>query len=312
VSLSPGWVVTLFTLSVGLTTMAQPGLPNVAPPVRRLELPAPPGELELRLAPSRPTTVLLNAALDRAAMERVAQQPGLVRVEVAESALVLLPAPGVKPGTRLQLTLRFADGQPPEGVPLVLVVDSPGAEAYVEVVRRERTVAALEATLGAERARCAAMEVELATLREGAALLTPLVMAGTLGREGIRVVELNLTTLTPPPGLTARHPRLYIATGRLAVEVELTLAEDARPWTPGTATLHDRVNRAAPIFARSVRWLEAPGLVPGGKARLLVEFEVSTADPNGSFDLKVPEQKGERVLKLQDLTSTSRPTRKQR
>ncbi|WP_224369329.1 DUF2381 family protein [Hyalangium versicolor] len=315
-SLSPVVVVPFTFLLLAQPVLAQPRSEADRSPLRRLELPAPSGGDEVRAAPGWPTTLLFNAALDQDAVERAARELGFARVAVAEDTLTVVPGAEVKAGTRLRLPVRFAQGQPEE-VAVVFVVDPQNAEASVEVVRRPRTVAALEEALSAERARCKALEaalaakdVELAVAHAQAGSLVALVVAGTLGREGIRSVEQEVKApgWAMPKGINVEKAQLYMATGRMALDVELTLEGGAPAWAPQSATL---VMSTGPVIpARVKRLLGAAVLAPGEKARLVVEFAVPTGDPSLTYTLEVTAQDPQREKLRGDLTLAAPAARK--
>ena len=315
-SLSPTLVVPLTFLLLAQPVLAQPRFEADRSPLRRLELPASQGEAEVRVATGRPTTLLFNTALDRSAVERAARELGFARVAVAEDTLTVVPGVEMKAGARLRLPVRFAQGQPEEEA-VVFVVDPRNAEASVEVVRRTRTVAALEEALSAESTRCKALEealaakdAELAAAHAEAGSLAALVEAGTLGREGIRPVEQDLYAQgwDMAPEIGVLQARLYVATGRMVLEVELTLDPGTAPWMPQRATL--QVGKSAIIPARVMRLLGPAVLAPKHTARFLVEFEAPTADSSLTYTLEVTEQDGQRKPLRGDLRLVAPAARK--
>jgi uncharacterized protein (TIGR02268 family) len=301
VSLLPVHVVSVFILLLGLPVLAQPRPEGAERPMRQLELPPLQGAAEVRVAPGFPTTLLFNARIDRSAVERAGRELGFARVAAGEDTLTVVPGVEAQAGAQLRLPVRFMEGPPQEGEAVVFVVDPLNAEAHVEVSRRVRTVPALEEALAVERARYAAKEAELAArdaqvaeLRAAHGGLAGLVEAGILGRDGISVREVEIKL---PPGLSAGNGRLYVATGRVALVVELTLVAGARPWAPARATLEPRTgDTSTRLPARVTRLLKAAVLAPGDKALLVVEFEVPTGGPEQMYKLEVLEQGGERSL----------------
>ena len=316
-SLLPVQVVPLFVLLLGLAALAQPHPALASPPVRSLELPPLRGVAEVSVAPGRPTTLLFNAKLDRGAVERAGRELGFARMGVTEDMLVVVPALEAKPGTRLTLPLRFAGEESHEREAVVFVVDPAHAEASVQVVRRVRTVPALEEALAAALERGTALEAaletrsaELATVRAEKASMVPLIEAGVLGHDGIRPVKLGAVEWERPGDGTA-NAWLYVAAGRVAFDIELTLAAHARPWALGEAMLQPKKAGASPIPARVARLLGTAVLAPGQKARLLVEFEVPTEGAMTTYDLAVTEQEGKRTLYRGDVTLVAPAARKQ-
>jgi uncharacterized protein (TIGR02268 family) len=304
VSLLPVQAVPVFILLLGLSSVAQPRPEGPRRPVRQLELPPLQGAAEVRVAPGVPTTLLFNARLDQSEIERAGRELGFARVAVAQDTLTVVPSPAALAGAQLRLPVRFAEGPPQEGEIVVFVVDPPQAVAHVEVVRRMRTVPAVEAALVAERAKSTALEAELAArdareaeLRAEQGSLAGLIEAGTLGQEGIFSRELDAETWQLPVELQVGKSQLHAGTGRVAVVVELELKAAARPWRPGRATLQAKgQGPTLRLPARVARLVGTAVLAPGEKALLVVEVEVPTGGPRRSYRLEVLEQGGERGL----------------
>jgi uncharacterized protein (TIGR02268 family) len=286
VSGPPRGVVWLWIHLVGAAALAQPSSESLLP-ARRLTLEDSRGVPEVRLAPGRLTTLLFDAPLEAAALRQASRAWGFERVEVAERALVLLPRPQAV-AARIPLTVRFADGPPGAGWPLMLVVGSGGAEARVEVVRPG---AVPEAPPEVQAAGGAPREEDRG--------LMGLIATGLLGEQGIRALRVEPEDWTPP-GLTVREARLYVATGRMALEVTLFLERGEMPWAPGEAIVdHGQSEKAAP---RAVaRLLEGAVLLPGETARLVVEWEGTVGQTLPRCRLSVPEQGGERELQVNAL-----------
>ncbi|HVG62342.1 MAG TPA: DUF2381 family protein [Hyalangium sp.] len=319
-SLLPVQAVPVFILLLGLPSVAQPRPEGAQQPARQLELPALQGAAEVRVAPGVPTTLVFNnARLDRSAVEREGRELGFARVAVAEDTLTVVPGMEAQAGARLRLPVRFAEGPPQEGEIVVFVVDPPHAEAHVDVVRRMRTVPALEEALIAERARSAALEAEVAArdereaeLRAEQGSLAGLIEAGTLDPEGISVEKLGATEWGRLAELRTGELRVHVATGRVALVVELDLKSGARPWAPGGATLQPGGGHTSTRLLASVaRLLRKPVLAPGERALLIVEFEAPTGSSSTPYRLEVLEQGGERalVLPMLELSVSAAPHR---
>jgi uncharacterized protein (TIGR02268 family) len=281
---------------MGAAALAQPSSESLLP-VRRLTLPGPGAVPEVRLAPGRLTTLLFDAPLEVAALRQAGRAWGFERVEVAERALVLLPGSGPAVAARIALTVRFADGLPEAGVPLVLVVGAGEAEARVEVVRGP--VRSAEAPSGA-RAAGGIQAVEGEAPRVGEGGLMGLIATGILGEQGVRVLRMEPEDWTPP-GLTAREARLYVATGRMALEVTLFLERGEPPWAPGEAIVdHWQSERAAQRVM--ARLLDGTALQPGETARLVVEWDAPTEQKVLRCKLSVLERGGEREFQVNALS----------
>jgi hypothetical protein len=195
--------------------------------------------------------------------------------------------------------VRFADGQLPESVSLVLVVDSVRAQSHVTVPRRPGEAQGCEGALASARALVAARDAELDALKEElrdrAGSLTELVATGVLTGAGIRVVALPGRQWVPSRMLDVTATRLHVALGRMAVEVEVKLKSQVRrkrSWAPGPVKL---MLNGTPVAVRSVRLLGGPLLKTADKARLMVEWMAPEADPERPpppYALEVSEQGG--------------------
>jgi uncharacterized protein (TIGR02268 family) len=265
--------------------------------------------MEVPVAPGRPLVLFFDAALDPTQVRRVSRELGLQRVAVGEDTLAFQLAPGLQEGTRLRLPVRFMDGQPPESVSVVLVVDSPRARSHAAVPRRLPEAQGCEGALAATRAQVAAQGAELSALKEElrdrAGSLTELVATGVLTGAGVRGVALPVKQWKRVHELKVTAARLYVARGRMAVELEVLVEKGGRkrPWAPGPAKL--MLNGTA-VAVRSVRLLGGPLLERDSKARLLVEWEAPAADaerPPPPYALEVAEQGGSGTLRAPCLGS---------
>jgi uncharacterized protein (TIGR02268 family) len=235
--------------------------------------------------------VLTDAPLAMDRMRQAGAVEGLRRVEVAERSVTLVLSAALKAGTLLEYTLHFADGQPAEGVTLLLRVDSASAEPEVEVYRSAIPAAALKRQVAALNARMEALLAQEASL-------TPLLAAGLLGPEGVKSTKLKQgVRIHKEPGLSAGDTWLHIATGRRALEVTLTLAPGAPPWAPGEGQLTERSTQD-PLPVRSVKLLGGVALQPGNTTRLLVEWDTPLGVERLDHILRVNEQNGERALSV--------------
>ncbi len=302
-SVPPCRVVSLLLLVLPAAALAQAGGWEGEPLVRQLELSQVPPP-EVWMAPGQATLVLLDARLDTQAMQRASAVEGLRLVEVAERAVTLVLSGGVKAGARLEYTLHFADGQPAEGVTLVLRVDSARAESAVEVYRGAIPAEALKRQVAALNARVQAL------LSQEAGLL-PLMAAGLLAPAGVRSRNVNEPVTVKAPGLTSEDAWHHVATGRMALEVTLTLAPGAPPWAPGAVQLKELSN-PEPLPVRSVKLLGGTVLQPGTTTRLLVEWDTPLEVEGLEYTLQVDEQNGKRGVKIKRLRPPEPPEASQR
>jgi len=277
-------------------------------PTRQLELSLSPRP-ELWVAPGQPTLVLLDAPLAVDTLRQAGAVEGLRRVEVAERAVTLVPSAGLKAGTLLEYTLRFADGQPATGVTLLLRVDSARAEPEVEVYRGAIPAAAL-------KRQVAVLNARLEAARAQGTSLSALVTAGLLGPAGIRSKELKDVVQIPQgSGLSSGEAWLHIAPVRMALEVALTLAPGAPPWAPGEAQLSEPSSES-PLPVRSVKLVGGATLQPGNTTRLLVEWDTPLEAEGMEYKVHVNERGGTRevtvVMKSPRAASPAAPAKEKK
>lgn len=297
-SVPPCQVVSLLLLILPAVALAQTGGLEAEPPVRQLELTQVP-QPELWVAPGQSLLVLLDAPLDMEAMRRARAIEGLRHVEVAERSVTLLLSAGVKAGARLKYTMRFADGQPAEGVTLVLRVDSAKAEPAVAVYR-----GAIPAT--ALRQQVAALNARVEALLSQEASLMPLMAAGLLVPGGVRSLNVKSKVQVKAPGLAHEDAWLHVVTGRMALEVTLTLPPGAPPWAPGAVQLTEK-SHPGPLPVRGLKLLGGTVLQPGTTTRLLVEWDTPVETQGLDYTLKVDEQNGKRGVWIRSLTPQEVP-----
>jgi len=292
VSVPPCQVVPLLLLVLPSVALAQAGGLEAEPPVRQLEL-TQVAQPELWVAPGQSLLVLLDAPLDMEAMRRARAIEGLRRVEVAERSVTLLLSAGVKAGARLKYTLRFADGQPVEGVTLVLRVDSANAEPAVELYRGAIPAAA-------RRQQVAASNAHVEPLLPQETNLLPLMAAGLLVPGGVRSLHVKDNVKVSAPGLACEDAWLHASTGRMALEVTLTLPPGAPPWVPGAVKLTEE-SHPGPLPVRSLKLLGGTALQPGTTTRLLVEWDTPLETQDLDYTLQVDEQNGRRGVRIRYL-----------
>jgi hypothetical protein len=154
----------------------------------------------------------------------------------------------------------------------------------------------------------AALSAQVATLSTQEASLVPLVAAGLLGPAGVTRMKLTERVLIEAPGLARGEAWLHVATGRMALEVTLTLAPGAPAWVPGAVTLTEQ-GSTEPLPVRSVKLLGGAALQPGNSTRLLVEWDTPLETEGLAYALQVEEQSGSRGVTVKKFNPHSEPTR---
>lgn len=155
------------------------------------------------------------------------------RVEVSPQALLLAPSEQLPPGTRLQLEVRFADGQAPERARFTLVVHPEQFARQVEVSRAKPPAGpgpAQARRLEEELQRC---EAQLADTSALASMpLSQAAARGAIDEKGLSVHLFFPEDFSQSPGEVHQVQRLtfYRTSTALALEVLLLNEAPAQPW----------------------------------------------------------------------------------
>jgi uncharacterized protein (TIGR02268 family) len=262
---------------------------------------------EVPITPNRALAFVFNTPV-RSGGAVVEAREHFRQVSLSEDGLMLnlLLSDELRPGKRLKLTVRFADGETPTSMDFTLVV-SPVAGPQVEVYRHPRPGDSYRQQAEEAEARVQQCQTRLArerTERDAPRGLTGLLAIHQMGEAGIRAMPLTeKLALRPGEDFSVKGVVSYRATGgerdapvtRLAVELVLTNL-GTRPWTP----MH------AQLVGQGGRW-EAqvwPGqpLAPGGELRVLVEVELSGRAAPGPYLLKLWDESGTRTATLSGVT----------
>jgi hypothetical protein len=118
---------------------------------------------------------------------------------------------------------------------------------------------------------------------------------------GITVERLSPRVVSDdgPPPLNVVGMRVFTASGLLAFEVPLLLAEGQPPWRPGRVAVHsEETDEQLPVRALD---LDVQTLHPGARGRLVLEMRPRPATPTELLRIEVHEQGGSRTLKLQEV-----------
>ncbi|HYO66303.1 MAG TPA: DUF2381 family protein [Archangium sp.] len=262
---------------------------------------------EVLISPNRTLAFVFDTPVQKAGAV-VEERERFRQVALSEDGLMLnlLPSDELKPGRRLRLTVRFADGATPTSVDFTLVV-SPRAESQVEVYREPRPCGSYRQQ--AEEAEARARHYQTLLARERAERGPPRGLLGLLasrqmGEEGVRAKTIT-KEVTPRPGEDFRVEKAvsYRATSRdrdaevtrLAVELGLRNL-GSQPWTPTHALL----------VGEGVRWemeVWAPQpLSPGETGRVLMEVERPGRAASGPYLLKLWQEGTTRTVTLPGVT----------
>ncbi|QRO02332.1 DUF2381 family protein [Archangium violaceum] len=274
-----------------------PATPSAAEPStrerqeRQIVIPSSPDEPvpEVRVAANTLTLFRFDAPIDRASVEVEGRTTRFRVVDVGDRTLILEPAVEPGSGEKLGVRVRYRDGATPAYATFSLVSHSTQVDKEVEVVRRPRSVEALEAMLAEKEAALAALQ--------GASGPAGLVFFGRLDLKGVQAQRIEVP-LGTQGGLNVVTGEAYRAgTWALAVVRVLNLPGQ-KPWEPGAA----RLTRpdGTPVKVRSVD-MDRALLGPGEEGLVAVETESPFWKVSEALRLELLDKSGSRRLLISEV-----------
>ena len=286
------WFPLAFLLTGATAAAQQPQPPVREQQQRQLVVPHRPNDPvpEVRVAARVTTWLRFNAPIDPDSVEVEGRATRFTLVDAGEYTLALEIAvePGL--GEKLGGRVRYKEAGTPAYATLVLVSHPTLVDKEVEVVRRPRTVEALEARLAQVEAELVALKAQGA--RNG---LPQLAFSGLLDSKEIRAKHFwGQVASGYKGGLVPGEGVGYRATRWAMVVVEVHNLPGQPAWAPGMARLTSATG--TPLKVLSVH-LEKPRLEAGESAlvAVLVEPPVST---ERLFRLELVDTEGERLLPI--------------
>ena len=296
--LSPfGAVLLTCALLVVPQAAAQPEGDPWAPGTRRITLgpqrAGPPPTV--RINPGVGTVLVFDTAVARVELQ---ERERFGRVRLDKDTLTLLPASNLEV-EELKLTAHFEDGAVPTSADFLLVVHATLAERQVEVFRRPRSAANLQAALEEREAQVRHLEERVARLQatrsqpEG---LTGLLVTGHMNeQEGVQVRAFARDfVLHRRSALRATEVVTYRAARSFALTVRLEGVGGTEAWQAVGAALEAKDGTAL----RVVRVWQAAPLQPGKVDKVVVEAEATNTTSPGPYTLTVWSTGGKRPVIL--------------
>ncbi|PTL83963.1 DUF2381 family protein [Vitiosangium sp. GDMCC 1.1324] len=234
----------------------------------------------VRTAPGYDTVLEFDASIDPDSVSVEGREERFALVEATTLLVVLRPTLPLPEDRPLLLKLGFADGLPPTHATLALVPATGEVDVQVRVIRRPRSVPALESELEAVLARCEAGS------------FVKLALSGEL-QDGVTWERLELVRSWSE--VQVRWQDVYRSRAHVVVAVELKLPPEARPWTPGEAWLRDATGH---VVRRLPVWMDGARLQPGEVRSLAVELERPSKETDQRWSLEFRERNGERGVPL--------------
>ncbi|RKH46301.1 DUF2381 family protein [Corallococcus sicarius] len=252
---------------------------------------------ELRISPGLATLLLSDSPVAR---WELSGRENFRRVMEGTDTLALLPRHDLKEGTRLKLTLVFADGEAPLRAELVLVVHPVSGQRQAELYRHRRGVESYQEEVRQLRAEVGRARAEVERLRTTQARpdgLTGLLLSGVMGLEGVSSRDL-LRDPQSTPGLvfSVTRVRTFRASTRAAVQAELDNQGEV-PWRFKGAALVDGSGHTVHAL---VVWPQEP-IAPKESAMGIMEFELPSSTARGPYTLKLWAEGAAQAVTVRDI-----------
>jgi uncharacterized protein (TIGR02268 family) len=242
---------------------------------------------EVRVAAKVTTYLRFNAPIDKASLELEGRETRFKLVDPGDHTLALEVAVEPGPGERLLVRVRYKDGGPPGYATLALVSHPTLVDKEVEVVRRPRTVEALEVALAEKEAELAALKAVSGPAR--------LVFSGRLNLAGVKARSFEQSFIDTRSGLKVAWSEGYRAGLWALAVLHVQNLPGQNPWEPGEA----RLTRAdgTPVKVLSVDMNKA-WLAPGEEGLVAVETAAPFWKVDEDLRLELLDKGGSRRLSL--------------
>ncbi len=289
---SPLLLLVLLALSVGAPAAAQAQPTAREQQQRQVVVPSSSNEPvpEVRVAAKVTTYLRFDAPIDRASLEVEGRAARFKLVDPGEYivGLEIVVEPG--PGEKLGVRVRYKDAGTPAYATFALVSHPSLVDKEVEVVRRPRTVEALEAELAEKKAEFAALKAQC-----GASGSAGLVFSGRIDWNGVRAQRIEAVPTSAHGGLKVANGMGYRAGSWALAVVSVRNPPGEKPWVASSA----RLTRAdgTSVKVRSVG-MDKAQLAPGEECLVAVEPESPYWKVGDVFHLEVMDSSGTRRLSI--------------
>jgi uncharacterized protein (TIGR02268 family) len=247
---------------------------------------------EVRVATNTLTLFRFDTSIDRASLEVEGRATRFRFVDVGERLIALEMAVEPGSGEKLGVRVRYKDGATPAYATFALVSHPILVDKEVEVVRRPRTVEALEAAL-------AEKEAELAAHR---AMSGPagLVFSGRIGPDGVQTQRIAKPLTDAQNGLEVADGAGYRAMSWTLAVVRVHNLPGQKPWMPAEARLTRALDgKRVKVFSVVMNKAQ---LAPGEEGLVAVETEAPFWKAGEVFRLELLDNSGGRLLLIPQVT----------
>ena len=245
------------------------------------------------MAANEATYLHFDAPIDRASVEVEGQPMRFQWVDVGERIVAVQPSADLDAEEKLVVRVRYKDGALPVVAMLALVTRPEVVDKEVLVVRRLRTLEALEAALAEKEAELLSLKAQ-----SGAGGPAGLVFSGRLDIEGVQARRIKNVPSDPQDGLEVVKGQAYRTGAWTLAVVRVRNLPGQKPWVPGEA----RLIRAdgPPVKVRSLDMDQAQ-LAPGEEGVIAVETEAPFWRAEEVLRLELVDKSGSRRLTLPDV-----------
>ncbi|HEX5747829.1 MAG TPA: DUF2381 family protein [Archangium sp.] len=242
---------------------------------------------EVRVAANVATLFVFDAPIDRGSLEVEGRATRFNLMDIGERTITLEPAVEPGGGEKLGVRVRYKDVGVPAYATLALVSHPTRVDTRVDVMRRPRTLEALEAAL-------AEKDAQLAALR---AVSGPagLVFSGRLDLNGVQARRIENLPTSTQSGLKVLSGEGYRARSWALAVIRVQNLPGQKPWESGQARLTRR--DGTPVKVRSVDMNKAQ-LAPGEEGLIAVETEAPFWKVDGVLRLELLDKSGSRHLSI--------------
>jgi uncharacterized protein (TIGR02268 family) len=230
------------------------------------------------------TLFVFDAPIERASVEVEGRATRFRLVDPGESTLTLQPAMGLGAEEKLLVRVRYRDGASPAYATFALVSHPTWVDKEVEVVRRPRSVEALEAALREKEAELAALRV--ASGPAGLAFSGRLDLKGVLARRIDERVGIQ-------SGLKVMDGAAYRASSWALAVVLVHNLSGQQPWEPSGARLTREDGTSVKVRAVD---MNKARLGPGEEGLVAVETEAPDWKAGTALRLELVDKTGGRRL----------------
>jgi uncharacterized protein (TIGR02268 family) len=257
--------------------------------------------LELRLAPNVVTTVFFDADMEVEEADLSSVRALFLRLEVQPRLLVLRPAVAMPEKGVSPLVVRFADGDAPRRLVLVLTTQAQKVDAVVDVLRQPVPAEQLAAL----RSHCEALEERLAAARRPVLSrgLAAAILSGAIGAKGVSETLTVRGGVRINMGLEVWGPKAYRSSKWLAFQMMLVNPPGSASWVPGRARLTrlDAEGRPLGEVLEAPVHMEEARLAPGRSADAVVQWSLPPSDEAAAYELEVMDAAGRRGVRWSQL-----------